>query len=103
MKKYKELVKVIQKACPELLINKNAQLITWERKVEYFKQYAPITIGHVLRAMKEKLVCFARIPSINATNSGYLISELWNLEHTLEWHKENQPETVEFLIKLLVK
>ncbi len=36
-------------------------------------------------------------------DNGYLMPK-WNLAHdSLAWHKENQPETVEFLIKLLVK
>lgn len=31
-----------------VIINENAQLITWDRKVKYFKQYRPITLEDVL-------------------------------------------------------
>lgn len=41
----------VEETVPDVLINAHAQLIGWDRKVTYFKQYRPVTISDILRAL----------------------------------------------------
>jgi hypothetical protein len=104
---------IVREACasvqPDILVNEHAQLIKFEGKVEYFKQYRPIRLADVLLAIRalEKIYAtddngdFLRLDIAGRVVS-YPAPANWNLRHdSLEWHRDNQPETVEWLAKLL--
>ena len=90
--KLKQLREKIIEANPEIIINKNAQLIKFDHSVVYFEQKRPITFEDVLIALKEKgRECY--YANLNE------IARLWQLGIDLD-HQSS--DTINFLIKLLV-
>lgn len=52
--KLKHIIEKCIEANPDIVINKNAQLIKFDHTVEYFKQTRPIRLADVLMALNDK-------------------------------------------------
>lgn len=60
----------------------------------------PIRLADVLLALNKPVKMLTKIPTV-PIEVGMLLG-MWNLRNdSLEWHRDNQPETVEWLANLL--
>jgi hypothetical protein len=54
MTTYEQLKKIIVEAVPEIIVNKNAHLITFNGEIKYFEQTRPITLEDVIIVLGKK-------------------------------------------------
>ncbi len=108
-RKYNQLREEIILAVPEIVINENAQLIQFNGKVKYFRQYRPITLEDCLIAIDKKELKneYGDKTFVMINTNGMFETDLYNWEEEpVFWtigkplHQQEQ-ETIDFLWDLI--
>jgi hypothetical protein len=107
-RQYEELVQAIVKAVPEIEYEKRSRRAVfgpeypYGRKRFFIKERLrrPITLEDVLRTARETSLT-VDVDGFFALDSKTDEHNYWHLGHSLEWHRDNAPETIQFLYSLL--
>lgn len=106
---YEELVAAIVKAVPEIVTFQHSRNCSCRCGGKQ-RNLRPITLDDVLMAMNKKwryrllmVEGFWKVDPMEQTYNKDRISVLdrWSLGHSLEWHRDNAPETIDLLRNLI--